>query len=748
MPLFGRLCAYLLALLIFSSYSWSDDLENKDLYYTNNHLSQFMMELSWIQNRLDKKNLGYEAVKNIELELTKIKSQAQTCIQIKNQKIQDLSEMTKLDSENSPSLARHMNLYKQYQAQLKSCQQIVNQSKDLLIDTQQQLIYSKEYIEINNQRPSLLNIYYHFQSLNTVAIKSKTFETVFYDSIEMIKTHQLQIILLVFLGLSIGILIQKLMIRHQLGGQLINDIPYLLPTFIPLSMCYIFMKFLTFDLLVEPKLISVIKYLLMFLSIKWLSLFYLYYFSKIKNPTWFKSTRFRLSIMVNSIIISALLQFYLLNFFESNVRMNVLYFFLSLLFFIYFTTVCIYFILGITDKTYFDSSKFYKLKWYRYIGVTCVILYFMSRIFFISLGFESFSSIQLGLVICLLMYFFKLMSFISQLENNLQLNRLKYFTFLKNIFKYQEQGHLIELTLFRLTISIWLFILLINTILNILGIPEYYLSAYHQLIFENVHLGSLSFIPINFVNALGVFSICLFFGKILAEKIASFPNFSQDIDRQLTVSIIVRYLIFSISVLIAFLIMGFSSLQLSLALGGVGLGLGMSLNTLLADFISGIIILIQKPIHHGDYISIMEKMPMTGYVQKIMLLSTQILVNDQSVVYVPNSFIVRNPFVNHSARDKLSTSFIEVKIKQIDDFVVVRNILQEIVKKNKFVNQKKPNHPIISLVSSPHDYQDKNAYFIVHLYFNIIDQSQKQKIYVKLKKEIMWRLSHYLHEQE
>lgn len=372
----------------------------------------------------------------------------------------------------------------------------------------------------------------------------------------------------------------------------------------------------------------------------------------------------------------------------------------------------------------------------------------MSRTFFILLGFESFSSIQLALVICLLMYFFKLMNFISQLENNVQQHRLKYFTFLKNISKYQEQGHLIELTLFRLTISIWLFILLINTILNILGIPEYYISAYHQLIFEHVHLGSVSFIPINFVNALGVFSICLFFGKILAEKIASLPNFSQDIDRQLTVSIIVRYFIFSLSVLIAFLIMGFGSLQLSLALGGVGLGLGMSLNTLLADFISGIIILIQKPIHHGDYISIMEKMPMTGYVQKIMLLSTQILVNDQSVVYVPNSFIVRNPFVNHSARDKLSTSFIEVKIKQIDDFVVVRNILQEIIKKNKFVNQQKPNHPIISLVSSPHDYQDKNAYFIVHLYFNIINQTQKQKIYVKLKKEIIWRLGHYLHEQD
>ncbi len=477
-------------------------------------------------------------------------------------------------------------------------------------------------------------------------------------------------------------------------------------------------------------------------------MFYLFYFSKIKNSDWFDKIKVRLSMLVNSIIISALLQFYFLNFFESSIRINLFYFSLSMLFFIYFATVCVYFISGITDITYFKPYHHLKIKCYRYIGATCVILYFIIPSIFILFGYDSYSIIELALVICLVLYYFKLMSYMSRLEHHTQASSLKYFNFLKIISKHQHQGHLIELTLFRITISLWLFIILVNTILNILGISEYYVYAYHQLIFEQVKIGSVSFIPINIVNALGFFSICLYLGKILASKIASLPNFSQDIDRQLTVYIIMKYVAFSFSLMLAFLIMGLGSLQLTLALGGLGFGLGLSLNSLLADFISGIIILIQKPIRHGDYITIMYNLKFTGYVQKIMLLTTQILVDDQSVVYVPNSFLIRNPFINHSARDKLSSSFIDIKIKHIDDFVVVRSILQEIIQKNKFVNQHKPNHPIISLVSSPHDYQDKNAYFIVHLYFNIIDQTQKQKIYVKLKKEIIWRLSNYLHEQE
>lgn len=441
--------------------------------------------------------------------------------------------------------------------------------------------------------------------------------------------------------------------------------------------------------------------------------------------------------MVNSSFISASLQFFLLNFLEDSLRVNALYFILSIVFFIYFTTVCIYLIYGITAK-----------KYYRYLGSVTISSYFLFRMIFIMQGFETFSSIQLGVVICIVMYYLKALNYISQLEYRLQKGGNRFFKIFKRLFESKDQHYFIEISLFRFVLIIWLSIVFIECALNILGFSNYYISVYKSTIFDEFSIGSVKLIPINFINAIGIFSICLFLGKLLAIKIASLPGFSHDIDRQQTVSILVRYTVFAFSLILAFLIMGLGSLQLSLALGGLGFGLGMSLNTLLADFISGLIILIQKPIRHADYISVMDKLPISGYVQKIMLLSTQVLANDQSIVFVPNSFIIRNSLVNHSARDQLGACFIEIKIKNVDDFVIVREVLWDIVKSNKSIIQRKPNQPIITLVSSPHDYQEQGSYFLVHLYFNISDTTHKQKIYVKLKKQIMWRLSHYIFKSE
>jgi small-conductance mechanosensitive channel len=747
MALFNKFLVNILAVTLVCQFAWSSDLENEDVFFSSKQLSEFASQLTWLKIKLDKNNLGYEAVKNIQIELDNIKSQATSCVKVKKLKLQELSEILQLDAANSANKAEHLTIQKQYQDQLNACQQLLYQSQNLRIDSQSQLIYSKEYREFNNQRPTFLNIYYQFQNLSQSTIAYKNFTQVFADSIGILEKHQSNLTMLIIFGFLLGIFLQKLMIKRQIGMLFIKDMPYFFPLFIPVFLSYIFLKLITYDLLIEPKINNLIKILLIYLSVKGLSIFYLYYFSMIKkNPKWFKLVKSRLLIVVNSIIISSSLQFYLLNFLESNVRMNLLYFILSILFFVYFTTVCVYFVWGLTDHNYCKSIPKTQLNVYRYLGSACVILYFLSRTIFILLGYESFSSIQMALVICLVIYFFKMMGYLNKCENKLQENCVKYFKFLRVLSKDHKQDYLFELTLFRLTICAWLLILLIDISMNIFGVPDYYISSYHSIIFDKASIGSVSFKPINLINALGFFAICLFIGKILAAKTALLPSFSQDIDRQLTISIAVRYLVFSISLIIAFLIMGMGSLQLTLALGGIGLGLGMSLNVFLADFISGIILLIQKPIHHGDYITIMEKMSMSGYVQRIMLLSTQILVNDQSIVYVPNSLIIKNPLINHSAKEKLSTSFIEIKIKQIDDFVVVRSILQEIIKKNKFINQRQPHQPSITLVSSPHDYQDKDAYFIVHLYFSIMDQTQKQKIYVKLKKQIIWRLNHYLYE--
>jgi len=103
-------------------------------------------------------------------------------------------------------------------------------------------------------------------------------------------------------------------------------------------MTYVFLDWITDDLLIEPKIIELFKIVIMFLSIKWLSSFYIDYFTRISNDTSVSIIRFRTSLVVNSSFISALLQFFLLNFLEDSLNVNTLYFILSIVFFNYLPT--------------------------------------------------------------------------------------------------------------------------------------------------------------------------------------------------------------------------------------------------------------------------------------------------------------------------------------------------------------------------------------------------------------------------
>ncbi len=735
MPLIFRNFCLIAIIAVYSCSAWAETT-SKDMFFSENNLSVLSSHLERDQAKLDRKNLAYEAIEKIRDELLNIKGQAQACIQTKSQKISEinalLGQVMLYPSDASAKQATFVTQQHVFLSELSTCQYLVYQTEGLLIKAEQQLVDTKEYKTYNNKRPTIWSLYSHGSNFEASEIHLKSITDVFQDSLILIHEYKQTIIYLIIFGIVVGLLLEYSFERNRY-----KSIRYWIPVFLPLLITYIFLDWITNDLLIEPKIIEFLKIVIMFLSIKYLSSLYIDYFTRTPNAKSVSIIHFRTSLVVNSSFISASLQFFLLNFLEDSLRVNALYFIFSALFFIYFATVCIYLIYGITDK-----------KIYRYFGSIAIVLYFLFRIIFIMQGFESFSSIQLGVVICIVMYYLKALDYISQLEYRFQHGGNRFFKRFKKLFDPKKQHYFIEITLFRIVLAVWLSIILIEGALNILGVSDYYISVYKSSIFDEFSIGSAKIIPINFINAIGVFSFCLFLGKLLAIKIASLPGFNHDIDRQQTVSILVRYTVFAVSLILAFLIIGLGSLQLSLALGGLGFGLGMSLNTLLADFISGMIILIQKPIRHGDYISVMDKLTISGYVQKITLLSTQVLVNDQSIVFVPNSFIIRNSLVNHSARDKLGACFIEIKIKNVDDFVAVREVLWDIVKSNKLIVQRKPNQPIITLVSSPHDFQENGSYFLVHLYFNISDTTHKQKIYVKLKKQIVWRLSHYIFQSE
>ena len=82
--------------------------------------------------------------------------------------------------------------------------------------------------------------------------------------------------------------------------------------------------------------------------------------------------------------------------------------------------------------------------------------------------------------------------------------------------------------------------------------------------------------------------------------------------------------------------------------GAIGIGIGFGLQNIIQNFISGIIILAERPIALGDRV---EVGGVAGTIAKINLRSTEIVSNDNITTIVPNSNFITNPVTNWSHGD-------------------------------------------------------------------------------------------------
>lgn len=116
---------------------------------------------------------------------------------------------------------------------------------------------------------------------------------------------------------------------------------------------------------------------------------------------------------------------------------------------------------------------------------------------------------------------------------------------------------------------------------------------------------------------------------------------------------------------------------LGILAGAIGVGIGFGLQNITNNFISGLIILLERPIKVGDRIEVDE---VYGDVEKISARSTTILTNDNISIIVPNSQFIDNSVINWSHNDSNIRFNIPVGVSYKEDPDKIKRILLEVVK--------------------------------------------------------------------
>lgn len=140
---------------------------------------------------------------------------------------------------------------------------------------------------------------------------------------------------------------------------------------------------------------------------------------------------------------------------------------------------------------------------------------------------------------------------------------------------------------------------------------------------------------------------------------------------------IVRYVLIFIGLLVILQTLGIDLTALSILTGAVGLGIGFGLQNIASNFISGLIILFERPVRIGDRIAVGD---VEGDVMRIGARSTTVLTNDNIDIIIPNSKLITENVVNWTHRERKVRFRIPVTVAFSMDVRKVEQALLEAAK--------------------------------------------------------------------
>ena len=154
-----------------------------------------------------------------------------------------------------------------------------------------------------------------------------------------------------------------------------------------------------------------------------------------------------------------------------------------------------------------------------------------------------------------------------------------------------------------------------------------------------------------------------------------FPRMPDDPGIRFAVVTLCRYLVLAVGVLAGLSAIHLGLERIGVVLAALGVGLGFGLQEIVSNFVSGIILLLERPIRVGDIVTVSD---MTGKVDRINIRATTIINGDNQSMIIPNRQFITGNLINWTHKDRIIRVVIKVNVALGTDADKVTDLLLSI----------------------------------------------------------------------
>ncbi|MBI5040217.1 MAG: mechanosensitive ion channel family protein, partial [Gammaproteobacteria bacterium] len=230
---------------------------------------------------------------------------------------------------------------------------------------------------------------------------------------------------------------------------------------------------------------------------------------------------------------------------------------------------------------------------------------------------------------------------------------------------------------FRIATNVLLWSLFGYTLLRIWHVSAGTLTQIENSLFRGFKLGDVQIVPLRILLAIALFAVLVTLARWLQTRLDRrwLTYARMDHGAREAVVTITGYVLVVLAAILGLSVAGFDFGKLAIIAGALSVGIGFGLQNIVNNFVSGLILLFERPVKTGDWVVVGDT---EGYVRRISIRSTQIQTFDHADVIVPNSELIARQVTNWTLHNRQGRLHIPIGVAYGSDIEKVKQVLEHI----------------------------------------------------------------------